>query len=119
MPDDQKTAGSGSKSPEQTQAQQSAKTPAEAEAKAGKVQLEHGEPSEATKAQQKEIVDPSSTVPAQMLVENQDPGVDPNQNEPSRGGADGGRTVKVNPLEPGETPDDAEDAPKGGTNAPA
>lgn len=114
-----KTAPSGSKTDEQKQQQLGAKNDVDAAAKAGRVVLEHGEPDEKNVGVNQLSDDPWGTTPLQMR-DNHSPEVDPKQVGTVRGGVDdmpGQSRLRPNPMEPGE--EGREDAPKGGTNAPA
>lgn len=117
---DDKTANSDTKTPEQAKAQSAAKTTAEANAAAGTVELSHGEPSDASKEEakqaEKSAQDPWGDTPVQMRDQHS-PEVDPAKNDPMTNSNTPVREVRVNPMEPGQTPGD--DAPEGGTNAPA
>lgn len=119
MADEQKpkTADSATKTPEQTKLQSNPLT-----APLAPEELNHGEQTEEAKAEAeaaaKAARDPWGDTPLQMR-DDHDPAVDPATNDPARGGADNGRSVRLDPMEPGTEVAEGEEPVKGGTNAPA
>jgi hypothetical protein len=88
----------------------------------GPVELNHGEISEARQAEldaAKDVAkDPWGETPLQQR-DDHDPAVDPEKNEPTRGGVDAGRSVRLDPMNPSEPTGDGEEPATGGTTAPA